>query len=115
MNPWRDMADEKGQITIEKFEQAFTLDLNQVLNFYRQHWTEPLAAIGLSGDSLIEEARDVIGKVEQVPVFMLEDALGGGIPGAWVPALGSGLRGIAPRGKSREITFLGAGAKELFE
>jgi hypothetical protein len=46
---------------------------------------------------------------------LLEDSLGGTIPSAWVAALGSGLRGMAPRGKDREITFLGEGAKELFE
>ena len=54
MNPWQDIADEKGEITIEKFTQTFTLGLRQVLNFYRQHWQEPIAGIGLSGTSLID-------------------------------------------------------------
>ena len=69
MSPWRDIADEKGQITVEKFKQAFTLDLNQVLNFYRQHWTDPLAAIGLSGDSLIPEARPLFPRSPWVHIF----------------------------------------------
>jgi hypothetical protein len=115
MSPWRDIADEKGEITIDRFKQTFTLDLHQVVNFYRQHWTEPLAAIGLSGDFLAAEARAIIGTTEPMLVFSLEDVLGGAIPDAWIVAVGSGLRGAAPRAKDREITFLGEGAKRLFE
>lgn len=115
MNPWRDIADERGELTIDKFTQAFTLDLHQVMNFYRQHWTEPMAAIGLSGESLLTEARAAIDAAEPMPVFMLKDALGGMIPDTWIVALGSGLRSAAPRRKDHEITFLGDGAKRLFE
>lgn len=115
MSPWRDIANEKGEITIDRFTEAFALDLRQVVNFYRQHWTEPLAAIGLSGDSLIEEARGIVAKTEPTPTFLLKDALGGTISDAWMVALGSELRESATRGKDREITFLGAGAKKLFE
>jgi hypothetical protein len=115
MNPWRDLADEKGEITTAKFVQSFTLGLNQVVNFYRQHWTEPMAAVILSGDAFVDEARAAIATAETVPVMLLEDALGGKVPGSWAVALGSGLRGAVGRGKDREITFLGEGAKELFE
>ncbi len=115
MSPWRDIADEKGEITLEKFKQAFTLNLRQVMNFYRQHWTDPVQAIGLSGDALMAEARTVIEAVEPMPAFLLEDVLGGTVPNAWIAVLGSGLRGAAPRSKDREITFLGEGARELFE
>jgi len=115
MSPWRDIADEKGEITIDRFTQAFTLDLHQVMNFYRQHWTEPMAAIGLSGSSLLDQARAVIAAAEPIPVFSLEDALGGMVADTWIAALGSGLRVVAPKRKSHEITFLGEGAKKLFE
>jgi hypothetical protein len=115
MNPWHDIADEKGSITISKFTQAFALGLRQVANFYRQHWQDPIAGIGLSGDFLVEEARVVIGKTESIPIFLLEDALGGVVSDAWITALGSGLRATAPRGRDREITFFGEGARDLFE
>jgi hypothetical protein len=115
MNPWRDIADEKGAITISKFTQAFALGLRQVANFYRQHWQDPIAGIGLSGDFLMQEARAVIGKTESMPIFLLEDALGGLVSDAWITSLGSGLRATAPRNKDREITFFGEGARELFE
>lgn len=115
MNPWRDIADEKGEITPDGFTQAFTLGLRQVINFYRQHWQEPIAAVGLSGESLLTEARAAIEATEPMQIFQLEDALGGAVSGAWVVALGSGLRGTAPGSRDHEITFLGAGAKKLFE
>jgi hypothetical protein len=115
MSPWRDIADEKGEIALDRFAQAFTLDLHQVMNFYRQHWTEPMAAIELAGESLIAEAQAAILAAEQAPIFLLKDALGGGIPDAWIVALGSGLRGTVPKRKDQEITFLGEGAKQLFE
>jgi hypothetical protein len=115
MDPWRDIADKKGEITLDRFNHAFALDLRQVVNFYRQHWTEPLAAIGLSGDTFVVEARAVIEATEPMLVFLLEDALGGTVPNAWIVALGSGLRGAVTGNKDREITFLGTGAKRLFE
>ncbi|MGB7957972.1 MAG: hypothetical protein WCF77_04000 [Minisyncoccia bacterium] len=115
MKPWQDIAGEKGEITVEKFTQVFTLGFRQVLNFYRQHWQDPVASIGLSGTSLIDESRAAIGAMESIPIFLLEDALGHTVPDTWVGAFGAGLRGIAPRGKDKEITFLGEGAKALFE
>jgi len=115
MDPWRDIADKKGEITLDRFKHAFALDLRQVVNFYRQHWTDPLAAIGLSGDTFVVEARSVIEATEPMLVFSLEDALGGSVPNAWIVALGSGLRGATVRNKDHEITFLGGGAKKLFE
>ena len=87
MNPWRDIADEKGAITIGKFSQAFALGLRQVANFYRQHWQDPIAGIGLSGDFLMEEARNVIGKTEPMSIFLLEDALGGVVCAPHTPQL----------------------------
>jgi hypothetical protein len=115
MSPWRDIMDEKGEITLSKFKQAFTLNLHQVVNFYRQHWTKPITAIGISGEFFVDDARAVIGETEPMPVFLLEDSFNGAVPGAWIVALGSGLRAAMPRNKDKEITFLGAGAKELFE
>jgi hypothetical protein len=115
MNPWADIADEKGTITVDKFTQAFTLGFRQVLNFYRQHWQDPVTGIGLSGTSLIAESRAAIEAMESIPIFLLEDAVGGSVPDTWIGAFGSGLRAIASRTKDREITFLGEGAQKLFE
>ena len=69
MNPWRDIVDERGELSIDKFTQAFTLDLHQVMNFYRQHWTEPMAAVGLSGESLIDEASAAIAAANRCRSF----------------------------------------------
>lgn len=115
MNPWQSIADEKGTITIEKFTQTFTLGLHQVLNFYRQHWQEPVAGIGLSGTSLIAESRAAVEAAEPMPVFLLEDIMDHAVSDTWIGAFGSGLRSMISRSRDREITFLGEGAKKLFE
>ena len=33
MDPWRDIADKKGEITFDRFKHAFALDLRQVIEF----------------------------------------------------------------------------------
>lgn len=115
MGPLRDMADEKGEISLDKFRQMFSLNLHQVMNFYRQHWTDQLTAIGLSGSVLMDEVRTLIAASNAVPIFSLSDALGASFDDAWAVALGSGLRGMDLEEKVGEIDFLGAGAKKIFE
>ena len=46
--PWGDLADDKGEISVKKFTEALASNLRQVMNFYTQHWPEPLAGIVLS-------------------------------------------------------------------
>jgi len=112
-NSWRDLADEKGEISSSAFEMAITRNLHRVLNFYGQHWSEPLSGVILSATALKDEVSRIIGdnfsmKVDELKLRTIE------LTPEWFVALGCGLRGIKPRGLDEEISLLGVSAKEEF-
>ncbi len=115
MEPWRDMTNDKGEISSEKFRQSFALDLRQVMNFYQQHWTDKIAAVGLSGEFFTDEAREIIAAVEPVDVVSMKNVLGDSATDAWVAPFGAGLRGMAIEETVHEIDFLGEGARRFSE
>ena len=57
---WADIENAKGEISMEAFEDELKTSLRQVLNFYAQHWTEPLAAVVLSAVAFHDEIERVI-------------------------------------------------------
>lgn len=116
-NPWRNIADDKGSISVEKFNESFATSLRQVMNFYAGHWQEPLAGIALSAAALGDEAMRIAGEIAPtIPVFLPELNFGQVVPGDWLVALGSGLRGLRVNDKvANEISLLGEGARETFE
>ena len=113
-NIWRDIADDKGSISLEKFKESFATSMRQVMNFYSGHWPEPLAGIVFSAVALQDEARRLINGVTPIPVFLPTLDFGQDIPAEWLVVLGSGLRGLHVK-ESEEISLLGAGAQETFE
>jgi hypothetical protein len=115
MSSWRDMADEKGEIPLERFRQSFSLGMNQVLNFYRQHWKDQIMAVGLSGNVLTEEIRTIVSESQSMKIFLLSDIFDIPFDNAWIVPLGSGLRGMAIEQRGDEIDLLGEGAKKIFE
>ena len=92
-----------------------TLDLRQVMNFYRQHWTDQIAAVGLSGEFFVDEARAIIASVEPVEIVSMKNVLGDSATDAWMAPLGAGLRGMAIEEAAHEIDFLGEGARRFSE
>ncbi len=119
-NPWRDIMDEKGQISPHAFESAVIRNFHQVVNFYGQHWTEPLSEVVLSAVALKDETKRVI--ADNFPFVVRELALiaynkgkeDQEIAPEWFIALGCGLRGRSPRSQDREISLLGIDAQEEF-
>ncbi len=112
--PWRDVMDEKGQISMSSFEAAITRSLHQVVNFYSQHWPEPLGEIVLSATALKDEAQKTIKDNFPFVVKELSLRLGRSIGPEWFVALGCSLRGIKPRSQDKEMSLLGIGAEEEF-
>ena len=112
-NPWRDIMDEKGQILPQAFEAAVIRNLHQVINFYSQHWSEPLSEVILSAAALKDETKKVIGDNFSFLVreLTLKDQE---IAPEWFIALGCGLRGKSPRSRDREMSLLGIGAQEEY-
>lgn len=114
-NQWTDFADDKGQVSAEKFEEVLTASLRQVMNFYTQHWPEPLAGIILSAVAFEAEAERVIGVLAaSLPTIPMTLSLSQQIPPEWFVAFGSGLRGAGANIKDDEINLSGAAAVDTF-
>lgn len=113
-NPWRDIMDENGQVSMDLFRTTITRSLHQVLNFYGQHWSDPVNEVVLSATALGEEAKKVIEENFSTPVRFLFLKLGQAVGPEWYIALGSGLRGLVPRRQDKELSLLGFGAEEEF-
>jgi Tfp pilus assembly PilM family ATPase len=113
-NFWADLADEKGLVFVSKFEEMLTASVRQVLNFYSQHWTEPLAGVILSAMAFKEEAERAIGNSSALPIIQLSLEVGQQIPQEWFVALGCGLRGLRIDEKDTEINLSGSGAMDTF-
>jgi hypothetical protein len=113
-NPWTDIADEKGQISVTRFEEMLTANMRQVLNFYSQHWPEPLSGVILSATAFKEEAEQAIHTASSLPLIPLSLAMDQQIPPEWFVAFGCGLRGIREGLKDKEINLSGFGAMDAF-
>ena len=114
-NSWRDLMDEKGEITIAKFESMLAASVRQVINFYNQHWAEePLSAIILSAVALEAEAEKAIAPNASVPTVRLTLVMGQTISSEWLTALGCSLRESGRKTENREISFLGEDSEDRF-
>lgn len=112
--PWRDVMDEKGQISMPSFEAAIIRSLHQVVNFYSQHWPDPLVGVVLSATALKDEATRVIKDNFPLTVTELTLRLDQSMGPEWFVSLGCGLRGLKPRNRDKEMSLLGIGAEEEF-
>jgi hypothetical protein len=113
-NQWADFADDKGQVSVEKFEEVLAASLRQVMNFYTQHWPESLAGIILSAVAFEEQAKSVIAASGSLPVIPMTLSIEQEIPSEWFVAFGSGLRGASANLKDNEINLSGAAAVDTF-
>ncbi len=113
-NQWSDIADDKGQISVERFEQMLSASLRQVTNFYNQHWPEPLSAVILSASAFGEQAEKAINIVAILPIIKLTLVMGQPISSEWLVALGCSLRGFDSSTHNKEINLSGEEAMDTF-
>lgn len=113
-NQWIDVADEKGQISVEKFKTMLAGSLRQVANFYAQHWPEPIAGVILSAAAFGDEAVQSVKTSIALPVIPLSPELGAGISPEWFVAFGCALRGLHADAKDHEINLSGEEAINTF-
>ena len=111
---WSDIADDKGQISVEKFEESLSGSLRQVTNFYNQHWPEPLSAVILSASAFGEQAEAAINSVAILPIIKLTLEMGQPISSEWLVALGCSLRGFNTSLHAKEINLSGEEAMDTF-
>ena len=112
-NQWTDFADEKGNISVVKFEEMLAASLRQVMNFYTQHWPEPLAGVIILAAAFQEEALHAVKESISLPVTPVALSAGPVSP-EWFVAFGCALRGINANLKDKEINLSGEGALDTF-
>jgi hypothetical protein len=111
---WTDLADARGQIYITKFKEALEADMRQVMNFYTQHWPEPLSAIILAATAFEKEAEEAVQKASSLPVIRMTLVMDQQVSLEWLVALGCSLRGIGGTLRDKEINLSGEGAIDTF-
>ncbi len=111
---WKDLADEKGEIPLPRFEATFAAEMRRVMSFYGQHFEEPLGAVILSAVALGDQAAKIIAEI--APPGAVPFVLGTGErPGAeWLTALGCSLRDAGVKGGDREVNLLGPDSRDRF-
>jgi Tfp pilus assembly protein PilN len=114
-NIWRDLADDKGTISPEKFQEALERSLRQVMNFYLQHWEGAVAGVVVAAAVFVDEVQRAAEEALSLPVVSLATMMGNKISPEWFVAFGTGLRSLYSRAKDHEITLLGEGARETYE
>ncbi len=114
-NVWRDLADEKGTISAERFQESLEHSLRQVMNFYLQHWEGRVAGVIVAAAVFVDEVRRAAEETLSLPIISLETMMEGRITPEWFVAFGTGLRSLYSRGKDAEITLLGEGARATYE
>lgn len=111
---WKEMQNEKQQVTREAFEALLKRSLYQVLNFYTAHWPEPIKEVLVSTNALRDEISQIIAKNFGLTVQPLTITADTQFTPDWFVAIGSALRGLIPRGGDKDISLLGVGAQERF-
>jgi hypothetical protein len=112
--PWADIADDKGQVAMEKFTETISANLRQVMNFYHQHWQDALSGIIVSSIMSEEEVRSLAQETSALPVMSLTHSTEQEMPLEWFVAFGAGLRGEKGDMNDKEINLAGEGAADAF-
>ena len=113
-SPWREITDDKGEMSTSAFNTAVTRNLHRLMNFYGQHWPEPLAGVVLSATALRDETTKIVTENFSLPVTELRLKMDQSMSPEWFVVLGCGLRGMKPRSADKEVSLLGIGAAEEF-
>jgi len=115
VNHWRDLANEKGQISGETFSATVEKSTRQVMNFYGQHWSDPVSGIFIVSSFFYEEIKNAVAASASAPVIPCVVSLGGQeISPEWFVALGCGMRGTEFGKRKKEISLLSVSAEETF-
>lgn len=113
-NPWREIVNDQGEISAELFQSTITRNLYQVLNFYSQHWPDPVSEILIAAPAIATDLATVI--QEHFPIAPRNLDLRTETPAGaeWFTSIGSYLRAAQPRQNDVEIDLLGIGAQDSF-
>jgi hypothetical protein len=113
--PWRDLQEDGKPLPEDQLKVALARSLNQVVNYYEQHWKDPLlSTIFVSAGGLYEKVKTMIAENYALVVKPLQLKLSSTMPAEWFTVLGSGIRGIVARREDKEINLMGLSARKEF-
>lgn len=110
-NSWRDLA--KGRyVPVPEFEAVIVRNLNRVLNYYAQHWSQALSDILVVATGLQPEIEKIV--KDNFPLTIQHLTLPTSLGSEWLVATGGALRGLMSRRDDEEISLAGVEAQEEF-
>jgi len=112
---WHDIQANEKKIPLPLFQDAIIRNVRQVLNFYGQHWQEPLSDMLIAGGELSDEITRTVQANFPLTPHRPELAIGGDVLGEWFPALGVGLRALVARRQDKDINLLSPDAQQEFQ
>ncbi len=114
--PWSELADQSGAVSEEAFTAAASRGLHQVMNFYGQHWSDPVQAIIVDAAAMADKITTIATTQFTQPVIPLTlDFEGVEVVSESFVSLGAGFRGDAITKDKKDINLLGEAAELLFQ
>lgn len=113
--PWVEVQGAERQITQDMFKAAFVRSLNQVINFYSQHWPGTIRELLIATPTAYETVEALVKQNFPFLVKQLELSMQPPVPPQWYTSLGSGIRGMGARSDDFEVSLLGINAQEEFK
>ncbi len=116
---WKPAEKEKmarGEMTAEGLADILTLDVQKIVNFYQARNRESIAGMILSS-SLGQKAEigEFLKTKSGLDIFDFRLKYLSGLDDAWFSALGSALRGLAPREEDTIVSLMPVGTEEYYQ
>lgn len=111
---WRDLQGDRQQISAALLETIILRSLHQVLNFWSSHSSDPLIHVFVAAREIGGTIVEMVNKNFSFRAKELRLGGGGFIGPEWLPALGSGIRGLTPRAEDLDLSLLGISATDEF-
>jgi hypothetical protein len=111
--PWREIVDEQGEVSQDHFGAALTRGMRQIVNFYEQHWSDPITAVVVVANNLLPTIQGVLAAIVPYATIPFMAGEGDTIREALV-AFGAALRGLLPNEEDHDMTLLESDASEIY-
>ncbi|MEK7612469.1 MAG: pilus assembly protein PilM [Patescibacteria group bacterium] len=114
---WLTLREEYGgkDLSQNDFQAFIASEAQKVLNFYQSRWGKPVDSLFVAADEMTGKIIDGLKDTFGVPVEALTLPAFQGIPHAWLPLLGSALRGTMPRNEDSFLSLADHSVRERYE
>jgi len=113
-NSWRQLQGDLKQISLADFKNTITRNLRQVITYYGQHWSDPVADIVLISPGLNDEIKKIITDGFQLKIRDLSLRLDKPIAAEWFVVLGGAVRARGSVKIDDSLTLAGDGSRATY-